>query len=81
MAACSIAKKAGADFVKTSTGFSSGGATAEDVALMRDTVGPEMGVKASGGIRTADDAVTMICAGASRLGASAGIAIVAGLDD
>ena len=74
--ACRIAKEAGAAFVKTSTGFSTGGATAEDVALMRSVVGPDMGVKASGGIRTLKDAETMVRAGASRIGASAGIEIV-----
>lgn len=74
--ACRIAKKAGADFVKTSTGFSSGGATVEDVRLMRQTVGPEVGVKASGGIRNLADAENMIAAGANRLGASAGVKIV-----
>ena len=75
---CTIAKLAGADFVKTSTGYSKGGATVEDVALMRATVGPDMGVKASGGIRTYEDAVKMIRAGANRLGCSAGVAIVTG---
>jgi len=74
--ACQLAQKAGADFVKTSTGFSSGGATVEDVALMRQTVGPKMGVKASGGIRTLADAQQMIQAGANRLGASAGVKII-----
>lgn len=74
--ACEISKEAGADFVKTSTGFSAGGATATDVALMRRTVGEMMGVKASGGIRTLDDALDMIEAGASRLGVSAGVKIV-----
>ena len=74
--ACELSVKAGADFVKTSTGFSTGGAKAEDVALMRKTVGPEIGVKASGGIRTYEDAKKMIDAGANRLGCSAGIAIV-----
>jgi deoxyribose-phosphate aldolase len=74
--ACRLAKKAGSDFVKTSTGFSSGGATAEDVALMRRTVGPQVGVKASGGIRTLIDAQKMITAGATRLGVSAGVKIV-----
>ena len=74
--ACLLAKEAGADFVKTSTGFSSGGATVEDIALMRATVGPDMGVKASGGIRTFNDAVRMIEAGASRVGCSSSIAIV-----
>ncbi len=76
VAACLAAKRAGADFVKTSTGFSTGGATEHDVALMRATVGQEMGVKASGGIRTRADALRMIQAGANRIGASAGIAIV-----
>ncbi|MBN2551798.1 MAG: deoxyribose-phosphate aldolase [Spirochaetales bacterium] len=76
--ACQTAKRAGAHFVKTSTGFSSSGATAEDVALMRRTVGLEMGVKAAGGIRSYEDAVTMIQAGASRIGASASVAIVSG---
>lgn len=74
--ACQMAKEAGADFVKTSTGFSTGGATAADIALMRKTVGPEMGVKASGGIRSYETAMEMINAGATRIGASAGIAIV-----
>lgn len=74
--ACQIAKRAGADFVKTSTGFSTGGASTEDVALMRKTVGPEMGVKASGGIRDYATARAMIKAGATRIGASAGVAIV-----
>jgi len=76
--ACTVCKLVGADFVKTSTGYSTGGATADDVALMRQTVGPDIGVKASGGIRTYEDAVTMIKAGANRLGASAGIKIIAG---
>ena len=75
--ACRAAVRAGADFVKTSTGFSKAGATAADVALMRKTVGPEIGVKAAGGIRTYADAMAMIEAGASRIGASAGIAILA----
>lgn len=74
--ACTIAKQAGADFVKTSTGFSSGGATVTDVALMRKVVGPAMGVKASGGVRSYDDACKMVEAGATRLGASASVAIV-----
>lgn len=74
--ACELAKEAGADYVKTSTGFSKGGATVEDVALMRRTVGDSMGVKASGGIRDYATAKAMIDAGASRIGASAGIAIV-----
>lgn len=77
MRACRLAKKAGADFVKTSTGFSEGGATLEDVALMRDTVGSEMGVKASGGIRDAQTVKMMIEAGASRIGASSGVSIIA----
>jgi len=76
--ACTLARRAGANFVKTSTGFSKGGATARDVALMRRVVGESMGVKASGGIKTSADARKMIQAGASRIGASAGIAIVAG---
>ena len=76
--ACKLSKEAGADFVKTSTGFMGGGATAEDVALMRAEVGEEMGVKASGGVRTREDALKMIEAGASRLGASASVAIVSG---
>lgn len=73
--ACELSKEAGADFVKTSTGFSTGGAKAEDVALMRKTVGDEMGVKASGGIRDRETAQMMVNAGASRLGTSATIAI------
>ena len=73
---CSICKEAGADYVKTSTGFSTGGATVEDIKLMRDTVGAEMGVKASGGIRDYETAKAMIEAGASRIGASASVAIV-----
>lgn len=76
--ACELAKLAGADFVKTSTGFSTGGATAEDVALMRRVVGPSMGVKASGGIRDAQTAQKMIAAGATRIGASASVSIVKG---
>jgi deoxyribose-phosphate aldolase len=75
---CQIAKKAGANFVKTSTGFSKGGATVEDVALMRKIVGPDLGVKASGGVRSYEDAVKMIEAGATRLGTSSGVAIVEG---
>lgn len=70
--ACEIAVKAGADFVKTSTGFSTGGATVEDVKLMRETVGPDIGVKASGGIRTHQALLDMVAAGANRIGASAG---------
>ena len=73
-----LAKAAGAAFVKTSTGFGPGGATVEDVALLRNVVGPEMGVKASGGIRTSADARRMIGAGATRIGASASVAIVTG---
>ncbi len=80
--ACRAAVKAGADFVKTSTGFNKAGATVEDVALMRETVGPEIGVKAAGGIRTYRDAIAMIEAGATRIGASAGIAILSeAMDD
>lgn len=75
---CQLAKEAGADFVKTSTGFSTGGATAHDIDLMRKTVGSEMGVKASGGVRTTQDAMIMIENGATRIGASASIAIVTG---
>lgn len=78
IAACKLAKAAGADFVKTSTGFGPGGATAHDVALMRAVVGSEMGVKAAGGIRDAETAREMIAAGASRIGASASIKIVGG---
>jgi len=74
--ACRLAQTAGADFVKTSTGFAGGGATAEDVRLMRQTVGPRMGVKAAGGIRSYADALAMIEAGANRIGASAGVRIV-----
>ena len=74
--ACRLAQLARADFVKTSTGFASGGATVYDVALMRETVGPKMGVKAAGGIRTAQDVEEMIAAGATRIGASAGVRIV-----
>lgn len=75
-----ICKQAGADFVKTSTGFSTGGATVEDIALMRKVVGPDMGVKASGGVRDAKTAKAMIEAGATRLGTSSGIAIIQGLE-
>ena len=74
--ACLAAKRAKADFVKTSTGFSKAGATVEDVRLMRRTVGPEMGVKAAGGIHTREEALAMLAAGATRIGASSGIAIV-----
>ncbi|MEY2192522.1 deoxyribose-phosphate aldolase [Neobacillus sp. BF23-41] len=76
--ACELSVKAGADFVKTSTGFSTGGATAEDIALMRKTVGPDLGVKASGGVRNTEDVQKMIEAGATRIGASSSIAIVKG---
>jgi deoxyribose-phosphate aldolase len=76
--ASAAAKAAKADFVKTSTGFGPGGATVYDVALLRETVGPEMGVKASGGVRTAADVESMIAAGATRIGASAGVQIVGG---
>ena len=76
---CKIACEAGVDFVKTSTGFGTGGATIEDVRLMREAIGPEMGLKAAGGIRTCADALAMIRAGATRLGTSAGRAIVEGL--
>ena len=72
------ARAGGADFVKTSTGFARGGATPEDVALLRRTVGPELGIKASGGVRTAEDARRLLAAGATRIGASASVAIVAG---
>ena len=74
--ACLLAKDAGADFVKTSTGFSKGGATVEDVRLMRETVGNDMGVKASGGIRTHEDLLKMIEAGATRIGTSNGTKII-----
>ncbi len=76
--ASELSAKAGADFVKTSTGFSTGGATAADVALMRRTIKPEMSVKASGGIRSYDDAKAMVEAGASRLGCSSGVQIIKG---
>ncbi len=74
--ACRLAQEACADFVKTSTGFGPGGATVEDVALMRATVGPAMGVKAAGGIRSLDDALKMVRAGANRIGTSSGVRIV-----
>ncbi len=77
--ACLLSKEAGADFVKTSTGFAGGGATVHDVTLMRRAVGPEMGVKAAGGVRTYEDAETMIRAGATRIGASAGVKIIQGV--
>ncbi|MEE6132018.1 deoxyribose-phosphate aldolase [Priestia aryabhattai] len=76
--ACELSVKAGADFVKTSTGFSTGGATVEDIALMRKTVGPDLGVKASGGVRGLEDAKAMIEAGATRIGASSGVSIAKG---
>ena len=76
--ACELAKEAGADFVKTSTGFSTGGAKVADIRLMRETVGPDMGVKASGGVHNAEEALAMIEAGATRIGASTGVAIVSG---
>ena len=76
--ACQLSKEAGADYVKTSTGFSTGGATVADVTLMRKTVGPDMGVKASGGARSYEDAIAFIEAGASRIGASSGVAIMNG---
>ena len=76
--ACQLSKEAGAVYVKTSTGFSTGGATVADVALMRKTVGPDMGVKASGGARSYEDAIAFIEAGASRIGASSGVAIMNG---
>ncbi|OZU89925.1 deoxyribose-phosphate aldolase [Virgibacillus indicus] len=76
--ACKLAKEAGADFVKTSTGFSGGGATIEDIKLMRETVGSEMGVKASGGVRDLEGTKAMIDAGATRIGASAGVDIIKG---
>lgn len=74
--ACQLAVRAGADFVKTSTGFSKSGATVEDIALMRRTVGPAIGVKASGGVRTLEDLMAMVAAGASRVGASASVRIM-----
>jgi deoxyribose-phosphate aldolase len=76
--ACELAVKAGADFVKTSTGFSTGGATVEDIRLMRETVGPDIGVKASGGVRSLEDALAMVEAGATRIGASSGVSISKG---
>lgn len=74
--ACHISKQAGADFIKTSTGFSTYGATSQDVALLRKTVGDEMEVKASGGIKTAENTIEMIIAGANRIGSSNGVAVV-----
>lgn len=76
--ACELSVKAGADYVKTSTGFSTGGATVSDIQLMRKTVGPDLGVKASGGVRNREDALAMVEAGATRIGASSGIAIING---
>jgi len=76
--ACMLAKQAGADFVKTSTGFVKGGATVGDIALMRKVVGPELGVKASGGVRSQEDALALIASGADRIGASASVKIVTG---
>src|SRR5690606_39902169 len=78
-AASRLSKEAGADFVKTSTGFSTGRATVEDVKLMRETVGPDLGVKASGGVRSLEDVQAMIEAGATRIGASSGVKIMQGL--
>jgi deoxyribose-phosphate aldolase len=78
---CEIARTAGADFVKTSTGFAAGGATLQDVTLMRQAVGPGMGVKASGGIKDYETAAAMIAAGATRIGAGAGVAIVGGAEN
>lgn len=78
--ACQICQSAGADFVKTSTGFSIAGATVEDVALMRKTVGPDMGVKAAGGVRSRDDVLAMIKAGATRIGTSGGVKIMEGAE-
>ncbi|MFK2824414.1 deoxyribose-phosphate aldolase [Bacillus sp. B190/17] len=77
--ACQLAVQAGADYVKTSTGFSAGGATVNDIELMRKTVGPAIGVKASGGVRSQEDALAMVEAGATRIGASSGVKIVQGL--
>ncbi|WP_010287988.1 deoxyribose-phosphate aldolase [Kurthia massiliensis] len=78
--ACELAVEAGVDYVKTSTGFSTGGATPEDVALMRKTVGPDLGVKASGGVRSLEDLKAMIANGATRIGASSGVKIMQGLE-
>lgn len=78
VAACKLCVEAGADYVKTSTGFGPGGATVEDIALMRKTVGPNVGVKASGGVRDSEAALAMIEAGASRIGTSSGVSIVSG---
>ncbi len=81
IAACVIAQAAGADFVKTATGFSGGGATISDIALMRSVVGPTMGVKAAGGVRTAADALRMVAAGATRIGCSSSVKIMQELRD
>lgn len=78
--ACQLAKQAGADFVKTSTGFAGGGATVADVTLMRQIVGPDLGVKASGGVHSYDEAVALVAAGATRIGASAGVKIIQGAE-
>lgn len=78
--ACNLSKEAGADFVKTSTGFNTSGATLEDVALMRKTVGEKIGVKAAGGVRTRDDVLAMVEAGATRIGTSGGVKIMEGLE-
>ena len=75
---CKVVTRAGAEYIKTSTGFSTGGATIEDVQLMRETVGPDMGVKAAGGARSYADAVAFVEAGATRIGTSAGVAILKG---
>jgi deoxyribose-phosphate aldolase len=80
IAGCLLAKGAGADFVKTSTGFGPGGATAADIELMRRVVGPHMGVKAAGGVRSLADARSMLAAGATRLGSSAGVKIMLELE-
>ena len=79
--ACEMSVKAGAHFVKTSTGFSTGGATVEDVRLMRQTVGETVGVKASGGVRTSEDMKAMVEAGANRIGTSGGVALVQGKEN
>jgi len=79
--ACALSKMAGADYVKTSTGFSTGGATARDIALMREVVGPDLGVKASGGIKTIDDLRSMVSSGATRIGASAGVKILKAINN
>ena len=79
--ACEMSVKAGAHFVKTSTGFSTGGATVEDVRLMRQTVGETVGVKASGGVRTSEDMKAMLEAGANRIGTSGGVALVQGKEN